>query len=92
MDKAQETELKGLVARALQMTDERLSAPKPWDLFRSIKRQLEFIQDNLVHGRTLSNDDKRRITIGVLAAREFDANDPDYANVLYEVADRVDQA
>jgi hypothetical protein len=79
-------ELQELVELGLRLTDERIRQSPEFSLYRSIRAQLEFIVDH-VEGRTpIAESDRRRLILGVLAAREFETSDPDYADVLFKVS------
>jgi hypothetical protein len=81
-----EGELQELVGQGLRMTDERLQQSPEFSLYRSIRAQLEFIQGHLNDRTPIAESDRQRLILGVLAAREFDASDPDYADVLFKVS------
>ena len=84
MDAGQKLELGKLVDKALAMTLERLNATPPLPMYSSIKNQLEFMHKTLTSGQSASGTDKARLTLHVIAARELETSDPDYADVLFD--------
>lgn len=58
---------------------------------RSIRAQLAFIQGHLIDRTAIAEEDRERLILGVLAAREFETSDPDYADVLFDVSYRVNR-
>lgn len=79
-------DLPSLVSTGQKMLSERMSAAPDFAIYESIKNQLEFIRSTVAAGRKPSDDEKERLTIGVYAAREFESSDPDFANVLFDIA------
>lgn len=79
-------DLPSLIATGQKMVAERMAAAPDFEIFDSIKNQLDFIRTTVETGRRPTNDEKERLTIGVYAAREFETNDPDFANVLFDIA------
>lgn len=79
-------ELSGLLDTALAMVQDRLARAPGWQVLHMIQAQLQAMQDEIMHGRTPTAETKKRINIGVLAVREFEANDPEFADVLTRVA------
>jgi hypothetical protein len=73
------------------MTDERILQSPDFQIYRSIRAQLQFIQGHLVDRTPIAEEDRQRLILGVLAAREFETSDPDYADVLFEVSYRVNR-
>jgi Tsi6 len=80
-----------LVERGLRMTDERILLSPGFDLYHSIRAQLAFIQGHLIDRSPIAEEDRQRLILGVLAAREFETSDPDYADVLFDVSYRVNR-
>jgi hypothetical protein len=75
-----------LIDEALRLTEERL-APIPagssvHNMYASIRTQLEFMRDTVAAGRSPTTDEKNRLTLGVIAVRELEADDPAYAGAL----------
>jgi len=73
------------------MTDERILRSPDFDVYRSIRAQLAFIQGHLIERTPIEEHDRERLILGVLAAREFETSDPDYADVMFEVSYRVNR-
>ena len=73
--------LVSMIDKALQMTDERLRT-SPLPMLSSIRTQLQFMKDTVAAGRAPTTDEKNRLTIGVIAARELEQTDSDYAEAL----------
>lgn len=60
-------------------------------IFQSCVAQLEYLA-GVVEGRDLDRGRLREMTIGVYAAKEFEASDPDFASALFAafaIADRM---
>jgi hypothetical protein len=83
--------LRDLVEQGLRLTDERILQSPGFDLYRSIRAQLAFIQGHLIDRTPIAEEDRQRLILGVLAAREFETTDPSYADVLFEVSYRVNR-
>lgn len=83
MKKLSKEEAQALLQKALAETNKR-RAGTVFQPLESVKTQLEYLLDSLNH----KNDRQRlgEIIIGRYAAHEFEASDPDYASVLYEVS------
>jgi hypothetical protein len=79
-------DLPSLISTGEKMIAERLSAAPDFEIFESIKNQLEFIRKTVEPGRKPTEDEKERLTLGIYAAREFETSDPDFANVLFDIA------
>ena len=84
-------DLEVLVGCGIRMTDERLLRSPDWNVYRSIRAQLAFVQEHLIARTPIAEEDRRRLILGVLAAREFETSDPEYADVLFEVSYRVNR-
>jgi hypothetical protein len=82
------TALLALVDHGINMTDERLTQTPEFELLGSIRRQLEYIRSQWERGIVPSDVDKKRIIIGILAVREFETDDPEYAGVLETISYR----
>lgn len=83
------SELPALIDRALQMTEERLAdapAGSMHGMYSSIRNQLRFMKDTIAAGTLASIEDKNRLTLHVIAVREFDTSDPDYCGALCNAA------
>jgi|tagenome__1003787_1003787.scaffolds.fasta_scaffold18932666_2 hypothetical protein len=80
-----------LVEQGLRMTDERILLSPENGLYPSIRAQLAFIQGHLIDRTPIAEEDRERLILGVLAAREFETTDPRYADVLFDVSYRVNR-
>jgi hypothetical protein len=77
-----------LAARAL--TRSRLSEYPNYGVYQHANEQLTFIQSILESGVKPTEKEKKTINIGLMAVRELEAEEPDYAAVLIDVAARFD--
>lgn len=68
------------------MTKEKLAVATDSQIFKCISAQLEFIEYKFKTSDPPTEEDKERITLGALAAREFETSDPEYADILFKVA------
>jgi hypothetical protein len=59
--------------------------PSRWPLLQQIAEQLEFMARTTTRGRVPHPDDRARTSVGVLAARELEELDPEYADKLQEL-------
>lgn len=87
------TELGALIEAARRETDRRLGAgPVGADpvhaMLAAIKRQLRYMAGVVAAGPTPSVDQANSLTLGVIAVREFEADDPAYCDLLCEAAFR----
>src|SRR6185369_3667949 len=83
------SELPALVDRALQMTEDRLAkapAGSTHSMYSSIRNQLRFMKETIAAGKSASIEDKNRLTLHVIAVREFEDSDPDYCDALTNAA------
>ena len=76
------SELKAILRKAVIHTDELGTLAPSFDLPRIIRPQLDFISQFLKEDRVPASEESARINIGVLAIRNFDESDPEYANRL----------
>jgi hypothetical protein len=75
-----------LVTRGLAMVEQRLAAAggaAPVHL--SLRAQLRYVRGLLETDTRPTPEDLDRLTMGVYAAREFEASDPDLAEVLFGI-------
>ncbi len=72
-----------VLGEALRQT--RALDPSCRPLLRQIEAQLEFIAQETAGGRVPHEDDRRRTTLGPLAARNLEDIDPEYADQLEEI-------
>ncbi|MBI4941368.1 MAG: hypothetical protein HY830_11535 [Actinobacteria bacterium] len=73
------------VDRARAMTDERLAVAPPGSLrtvYTSIRNQLEYMRETLASGVGPAVADVNRLTLGVIAVREFEASDLAYCDAV----------
>ncbi len=90
-DPSPRTELAAVIERAAAMTAARLDAVADGPvraMFASIAAQLEHMGSTIAAGGTPTIADRNRITLGVIAVREFEADDPDYCDALCDAAFR----
>ncbi len=74
-----------LVETALAMTEERLKgmpAGNVHNMFASIRNQLEYMRHTIAAGAVPTVEDKNRLTLGVIAVREFEADDLVYCDAI----------
>jgi len=76
------------IEKTIQKSFESFSKDTEWQPIVSTRAQLNYILDALLG----KNDASRleEITIGILAVREFETNEEDFANLIYEVVEIVD--
>lgn len=78
--------LLAMIDHALQMTEDRLARTPAGTsvhaMFGSIRAQLRFMRDTAAAGLTPTPETKNRLTLGVIAIREFETTDPEYADAL----------
>ncbi|HEX2687541.1 MAG TPA: immunity protein Tsi6 family protein [Kofleriaceae bacterium] len=78
-------QLPGLIAQGLEMVEQRLQQSNGARIYDSIKAQLTYMKQT-VEARAKPTDDKLdSLTLGIYAAREFEASDPEFADVLFNV-------
>lgn len=70
-----------VLALAQEVTQRRLEPPT-LDLYRVVEAQLDYMQAFEAAGVEPSDDERERVTVGVIAARNFDDVDPWYGRVL----------
>jgi hypothetical protein len=78
------------VARAQPAADRIAAAAPDWNVPQSITAQLAQIRADAEADRRPGPDVLRRINIGLLAVREFETSDPEFADVLIEIANRYE--
>lgn len=89
------SDLGALIEGALRETDRRLGAgPEAAGadpvlaMLTSIRRQLQFMAAVVAAGPTPTVEQANGLTLGVIAVREFEADDPAYCDLLCEAAFR----
>ena len=74
-----------LLATGLHMVRERSRASPGFSVYRSIQRQIEYLQAAVTLGQSLDPEKRDSLTLSVYAAREFETSDPDFADVLFRI-------
>ncbi|GEM_PF-2562387 len=67
------------------MTNERLRKSPEWQTLQVIQKQLIAIEEDLKNQGTSKDELKKRINIGLISVREFEADDPDFADLLQKI-------
>jgi hypothetical protein len=75
-----------LISEGLRMVRHRRQASPGFSIYLSIQRQLEYLQETVEAGELPSAEKLDSLSLGVYAAREFEASDPDFADVLFNVS------
>jgi len=78
-------QLPGLVAKGLEMVEQRLQSSGGARIFDSIKAQLTYMKQTIDAHAKPTDEKLDSLTLGVYAAREFETSDPDFAAVLFDV-------
>jgi hypothetical protein len=84
-DTPTQAELPLLIEEGLRMVRHRRQASPGFSIYRSIQRQLEYLKETVDAGQVPTEEKRSSLTLGVYAAREFEASDPDFADVLFKV-------
>ena len=79
---AHNTELLRLLEHSLAMVNARLVQVPDYAMFKSIKAQLETMLEDVQNDVIPSAQRKSHINIGLLAARELETTDPEFATTL----------
>lgn len=79
-------QLPALIERGLEMVAERRQASPAASIYLSIHNQLEYLRGLVEAGERPTEEKRRSLTLGVYAAREFEASDPDFADLLFKVS------
>ena len=77
--------LLGALGRAQQLTADAVAANPTSQLFGGIANQLRAIRQDVERGGPFDPSIQARVTLGVLAVREFEQTDPEYADLLHEI-------
>ena len=81
-----QAELPALVARALALVETRLSGGEVGSgLYDSVRSQLLWVQQALSAGEPPDRAQADKLLLGVYAAREFEAADPELADLLFGI-------
>jgi hypothetical protein len=78
-------ELPGLIAKGLEMVEQRLNQSSRSQIYNSIKAQLLYMKQTVEAHAKPSDEKLDSLTIGIYAAREFETSDPDLADLLFNV-------
>lgn len=84
------TELLDLIKQGQLLMATRLAKSPSFGPYTSVDKQLQFLAAAYQAGTKPSWEDKKRLTIGVLAAREFEDSDPELADLLFKLDHAVD--
>jgi hypothetical protein len=79
-------QLPALLEQGLRMVAERRRASPAASIYPSIHNQLEYLHGLVEAGERPTEENRASLTLGVYAAREFEASDPDFADVLFKVS------
>jgi Tsi6 len=80
-----QADLPSLLATGLRMVRERLRASPGFSVYRSVQRQIEYLQAAVALGQSPDPEKIDSLTLSVYAAREFETSDPDFADVLFRI-------
>ena len=80
-----QADLPQLLATGLRMARERAQASPGFAVYLSVQRQIEYLQEAVALGQSPDPEKIDSLTLGVYAAREFEASDPDFADVLFRI-------
>lgn len=75
-----------LINEAIKLTNERLAISPDFQILKSVKAQLVYILDAIQKDKSPTDSEKNRVTLSILAVREFEANDSEYADILEKVS------
>jgi len=78
--------LKKALTVAKKMTAERLAESPDYELYIEVDRQLNLINANVESGNTPTDEQKEEISIGLIAVREFEQTDEEFADILGKVS------
>ncbi len=79
-------ELKKLVLQAQKETEAKLKQYSEYGPYIHAKSQLLFINDIIERSEVVNEEDKQQINIGIMAVKELDASEPDYARLLMKIS------
>jgi hypothetical protein len=71
-----------VLAQARARTDEVRALDPAWGLAIAISAQLDQIETAVANGRSPTEQEKERLSLGVLAMRNLDDSDPGYSKLL----------
>lgn len=81
------TEFQELLDKAKEMTTIRLANFPAYGVFIHASEQLELIETILKRSKVPTDSERDAIDIGLMAVKELESTDPDYARILEEVED-----
>lgn len=81
-------ELKKLVSQAQRETEDRLKQFPEYGPYIHAKSQLSFIKNKLDNLESINKEVKNSINIGIMAVKELDASEPEYARLLMKISTR----
>ena len=79
-------ELKKLVSIAQKETENRLKQYSKYGPYIHAKSQLAFIKNKLKKSDVVDEEDKKLINIGIMAVKELDSSEPEYARLLMKIS------
>lgn len=82
------SELKNLISKAQKDSEDRLKQHSKYGPYIHAKSQLAFIKEKIEKPAVVSEEDKKMINIGIMAVKELDASDPEYARLLMKISTR----
>ncbi|MBI3561303.1 MAG: hypothetical protein HY080_06260 [Gammaproteobacteria bacterium] len=75
-----------LTLEAIKLTNDRLAITPDFHLLKSVKAQLNYILESFKQNTKPTDAEKDRITLGILAVRDFEVSDSEYADILEKVS------
>jgi len=91
MDMTLYQELNVWIKMGLDLIQKRIDQNPDFRMLFSVQNQFLLIRQYLQRGMTLPVNDRQRLTLGLLAVREFEDNDPEMAEAMFQVSYLVDQ-
>ena len=79
-------ELEKLVSEAQKATEDRLKQHPEYGPYIHAKSQLSFIKNKISKSEVVNEKDKNSINIGIMAVKELDASEPEYARLLMKIS------
>ena len=79
-----------LLNKVLAECDSRLDKNPSFRPLTIVKEEVEYLRA-LIDGETQNRSNLGNIQIGLLAVREFEANDPEFADLIFQVMELVDK-
>ena len=79
------------VRRARAMADQRLKDAPDYAVMQSAAKQLLYINTVAASDNVPTTAEADRLTLGVLAAREFENSDPEFAAIVFQVLELLEQ-